>query len=91
MAKKSSDSSKVWSAMSLVAVLGAAAVTKKALNTSWKAATAKVVVTSNKPPWIAGYSNDVLGYIFSLRVPREVGYEGGGNTRYIRSTPYPDP
>ena len=42
MAKKSSsDSSKVWSLMSLVSVLGAAAVAKKALNTSWKAATGK--------------------------------------------------
>ncbi len=42
MAKKSeSESSKVWSIMSLVSVLGAAALTKKALNTSWKAATGK--------------------------------------------------
>jgi hypothetical protein len=40
----SGDSSKVWSALSLVAVLGAAAVAKKALNTGWKAATGK------KPP-----------------------------------------
>jgi hypothetical protein len=37
----SGDSSKVWSALSLVAVLGAAAVAKKALNTGWKAATGK--------------------------------------------------
>ena len=35
------DSSKVWSAFSVVAVLGAAAVAKKALNTGWKAATGK--------------------------------------------------
>jgi hypothetical protein len=35
------SSSKVWSALSLVAVLGAAAVAKKALNTGWKAATGK--------------------------------------------------
>jgi len=42
MAKKSSsEGSKIWSVMSLVSVLGAAAVTKKALNTSWKAATGK--------------------------------------------------
>lgn len=42
MAKKSeSDSSKIWSIMSLASVLGAAALTKKALNTSWKAATGK--------------------------------------------------
>ena len=37
----SGNSSKVWSAFSLVAVLGAAAVAKKALNTGWKAATGK--------------------------------------------------
>jgi neutral ceramidase len=28
--------------------------------------------------WVAGYSNDVMGYIPSLRVLREGGYEGGG-------------
>jgi hypothetical protein len=33
--------SKVWSVFSLGAALGAAAVTKKTLNTSWKAATGK--------------------------------------------------
>ena len=36
-----SDGSKIWSVFSLVAVLAAAAVTKKALNSSWKAATGK--------------------------------------------------
>ncbi len=36
-----SDSSKVWSVFSLVAALGAAAMAKKGLNTSWKAATGK--------------------------------------------------
>lgn len=36
-----SDSSKVWTVFSLVSVLGAAAVAKKALNSSWKAATGK--------------------------------------------------
>ena len=42
MAKdKGSDSSKVWTLMSLVSVLGAAAVSKKALQGSWKAATGK--------------------------------------------------
>ncbi|WP_205474513.1 DUF4235 domain-containing protein [Nocardioides sp. SYSU D00038] len=39
-----SDSSKVWSAFSVGAALGAAAVARKGLNTSWKAATGK------KPP-----------------------------------------
>ena len=27
--------------------------------------------------WVVGYSNDVMGYIPSLRVLREGGYEGG--------------
>ena len=27
----------------------------------------------------------------SLRILREGGYEGGGNMRYIRSTPHPGP
>jgi len=36
-----SDSSKLWTAMSLVAGLGAAAVTRKLLDTSWKAAAGK--------------------------------------------------
>jgi hypothetical protein len=35
------DSSKFWSAFSLVAALGAAAVAKKGLDTSWRAATGK--------------------------------------------------
>ena len=32
--------------------------------------------------WVAGYSNDVFGYLPSLRVLNEGGYEGGGATRY---------
>ncbi len=36
-----SDSSKLWSVFSLAAALGAAALAKKTLNTSWKAATGK--------------------------------------------------
>ncbi|MDO9497162.1 MAG: DUF4235 domain-containing protein [Nocardioides sp.] len=36
-----SDSSKLWSVFSLAAALGAAALAKKALNTSWRAATGK--------------------------------------------------
>jgi hypothetical protein len=28
--------------------------------------------------WVAGYSNDVMGYIASHRVLKEGGYEGGG-------------
>ena len=42
MASSSSDnSSKVYSAFSLAAALGAAALVKKGLNTSWRAATGK--------------------------------------------------
>ena len=36
-----SDSSKVWSVFSLVAAIGAAALTKKGLNTTWRATTGK--------------------------------------------------
>jgi neutral ceramidase len=32
--------------------------------------------------WVAGYSNDVFGYIPSLRALREGGYEAGGAMRY---------
>ena len=32
--------------------------------------------------WIAGYSNDVMAYIPSLRVLKEGGYEGGGAMVY---------
>lgn len=32
--------------------------------------------------WIAGYSNHVFGYLPSLRVLKEGGYEGGGAMRY---------
>ncbi len=34
--------------------------------------------------WIAGYSNDVFGYVPSLRVLREGGYEGGDAMRYTQ-------
>jgi hypothetical protein len=38
--------------------------------------------------WVAGYSNHVFGYLPSLRVLREGGYEGGGAMRY---TTFPGP
>ena len=41
--------------------------------------------------WVAGYSNDLPGYIPSLRVLKEGGYEGGGAMRYVRSIPHPGP
>ena len=40
------------------------------------------------PVWVAGYSNDVFGYVPSLRVLQEGGYEGGDAMRY---TPLPGP
>lgn len=43
---------------------------------------------SNSIVWIAGYSNHVFGYLPSLRVLREGGYEGGGAMRY---TNFPGP
>jgi hypothetical protein len=36
----------------------------------------------NTNVWVAGYSNDVFGYVPSLRVLREGGYEGGGAMLY---------
>lgn len=38
--------------------------------------------------WVAGYSNHVFGYLPSLRVLKEGGYEGGGAMRY---TNFPGP
>ncbi len=35
-----------------------------------------------KRTWVAGYSNDVMAYIPSLRVLKEGGYEGGGSNVY---------
>jgi neutral/alkaline ceramidase-like enzyme len=40
------------------------------------------------PVWVAAYSNDVFGYIPTVRILREGGYEGGGAMRY---TPLPGP
>lgn len=37
---------------------------------------------AGSPLWVAGYTNDVFGYVPSLRVLREGGYEGGGAYRY---------
>ena len=39
--------------------------------------------------WVAGYSNDVMGYIPSLRVLKEGGYEGGGAMRFSSTHPGP--
>ena len=39
--------------------------------------------------WIAAYSNDVMGYIPSVRVLNEGGYEAGGAMRYSSTHPGP--
>jgi hypothetical protein len=36
--------------------------------------------------WVAGYSNDVFGYVPSVRVLHEGGYEGGGAMMYYGQT-----
>ena len=43
---------------------------------------------SNDIVWVAGYSNHVFGYLPSLRVLREGGYEAGGAMQY---TTFPGP
>jgi hypothetical protein len=39
---------------------------------------------ADTPLWVAGYSNDVFGYVPSLRVLKEGGYEAGGAMRFTR-------
>lgn len=39
--------------------------------------------------WVAGYSNDVMGYIPSVRILKEGGYEGGGAMRFGTTHPGP--
>jgi hypothetical protein len=46
---------------------------------------------SGAPVWFAGYSNDVMTYIPSLRVLEEGGYEGRSAMRFIRSAIHPAP
>jgi hypothetical protein len=43
---------------------------------------------AGRPVWVAGYCNDVFGYLPSLRILQEGGYEGGGAMVY---TPLPGP
>jgi hypothetical protein len=43
---------------------------------------------TGQPLWVAGYSNDVFGYVPSARIVHEGGYEGGGAMLY---TPLPGP
>jgi hypothetical protein len=47
---------------------------------------------SDRPLWVAGYSNDVFGYVPSSRVLAEGGYEGGGAMIYYgRPGPFAPP
>lgn len=39
-------------------------------------------LAGSRPVWVAGYSNDVFGYVPSLRVLKEGGYEGGEAMRW---------
>jgi len=39
--------------------------------------------------WVAGYCNDVFGYVPSLRVLKEGGYEAGGAVLYYGTVPTP--
>ena len=43
---------------------------------------------AGRPVWVAGYCNDVFGYVPSVRVLKEGGYEAGGAMLY---TPLPGP
>jgi hypothetical protein len=45
-------------------------------------------LAAGPPLWVAAYSNDVFGYVPSLRVLQEGGYEGGDA---MRNTPLPGP
>jgi neutral ceramidase len=42
----------------------------------------KQELKGNAAVWVAGYSNDVFGYVPSLRVLEEGGYEGGGAMQF---------
>ena len=43
---------------------------------------------SSQFTWVSGYNNHVLGYIPTLKIQKEGGYEGGGAMRYM---PYSGP
>jgi hypothetical protein len=42
----------------------------------------KQELKGNAAVWVAGYSNDVFGYVPSLRILKEGGYEGGGAMQF---------
>jgi hypothetical protein len=83
MAKeKDKDSSKVWTLLSLVSVLGAAAVAKKALQGSWKAATGKNPPSNPADPDVdvkeavawAAVSGALIGLARMFAARRAAGY-----------------
>lgn len=79
--------SKIWSVFSLGAAIGAATLTKKALNTSWKAATGKNPPANPADPDVqiweavlwASVSGSAIGIARMLATRRAAGY-------YARST-----
>jgi hypothetical protein len=83
MAKKDKQSgSKMWSLMSLVAVLGAATVAKKGLTTGWKAATGKTPPANPADPDVdmkeavawAAVSGALIGLARMYAARRAAGY-----------------
>ncbi len=81
------SSSKIWTVFSLGAALGAAAITKKTLNTSWKAATGKNPPANPADPDVeiweavawAAVSGTAIGIARMLATRRAANY-------YTRST-----
>ena len=84
---KDSSSSKAYSVLSLVAAIGAATVVKKALNTSWRAATGKNPPANPADPDVglaeavmwASVSGTMIGVARMLATRRAASY-------YARST-----
>ena len=83
MAKdKDQSSSKMWTLLSLVSVLGAAAVAKKALQGSWKAATGKQPPANPADPDVdmreavawAAVSGALIGLARMFAARRAAGY-----------------
>jgi hypothetical protein len=89
---KDDGGSKVWTLMSLVSVLGAAAVAKKALQTSWKTATGKHPPANPADPDVdvweavlwASISGALIGLARMFAARRAAGY-------YAKSTGHPPP
>ena len=77
-----SDSSKVWTIFSLVSALGAAMVAKKAINTTWKAATGKEPPANPADPQVdiweavawAAVSGTLIGLARMLASRKAAGY-----------------